>query len=98
MSFTAVLAVQFQPDVVEEGLAALGRVLADTRAFAGCRSVTVVHDIDDPTRVLAIETWDSLEADDAYRMWRAGEGAPTELVPLLAAAPTLTRGEPLTDL
>lgn len=98
MSFTAVLAVQFQPDAVEAGLAALGRILVDTRAFDGCESVTVVQDVDDPTRVLAVETWASREADDAYRAWRAGEGAPTELIPLLAAAPVLTRGQPLSDL
>lgn len=98
MSFTAVLTVQFQPHAVEDGLAALGRILADTRAFAGCQSVTVVQDVDDPTRALAVEVWASREADDAYRAWRAGEGAPTEIVPFLAAAPVLTRGEPLTDL
>ncbi|WP_026910591.1 putative quinol monooxygenase [Patulibacter minatonensis] len=95
MSITAILEVQFRPDVVEEGIEALGRVLVDTRAFAGNESVVVIQDRTDPTRVAAVEVWESLEADAAYREWRAGDGQPKELAPLLAGAPRLTVGEHL---
>lgn len=92
MSITALLEVQLKPDAVDEGIAALGEVLTDTRAFAGNESVVVIQDRDDPTRLVAVEVWESLEADAKYREWRAGEGAPTALVPFLAGAPRLIVG------
>jgi quinol monooxygenase YgiN len=92
MSVTAILDVQFTQEGLDEGLEVLRRELPRTRAFAGCRSVTVVQDHTDPTRVLAVEEWESLDADAAYREWRAGEGAITELATLVARAPVLTVG------
>lgn len=95
MSVTALLEVQLKPDAVEDGLAALKAILVDTRAFAGNEGVVVVQDKDDPAHVIGVETWESLEADAKYREWRAGEGAPTELIPFLAGAPKLTVGPQL---
>lgn len=92
MSVTAILDLQFRADRLDEALALFGRVLQDTRAFEGCESVVLIQDQTDPTHVVAVETWASSEADAAYRQWRAGEGAITELPPLLAAAPRLTVG------
>lgn len=90
MSVTAILDLQFKPDRVDDALALLRRILVDTRAFDGCESVTVVQDAADPAHILAVETWASLEHDAAYRRWRAGDGAITDLPELLAAAPKLT--------
>lgn len=90
MSVTSILEVQFQPDRLDEGVAVLARALRDTRAFDGCLSVTVVQDHEDPTRVLAVERWASLEADAAYRAWRAGDGAISDLPGTLAGPPRLT--------
>lgn len=53
-------------------------VLTDTRAFPGCLEVTILFDIDDPAAVLLYQVWESHEAEDAYRAWRAGEGLATE--------------------
>lgn len=92
MSVTALLDVQLKAETLDEGIAALGGILADTRAFAGNESVVVIQDEDDPTRLVAVEVWESLEADAKYREWRAGEGAPVALVPFLAGAPRLTVG------
>jgi hypothetical protein len=36
------------------------------------------------------ETWESPEADNAYRQWRATPEGTSELGSLLAAAPSLT--------
>jgi quinol monooxygenase YgiN len=93
MSVTAIFEVQFRPDLVAEGLEVLDRVLDDTRAFPGIESVRVIQDAEDPTHVVAIEVWESLQADAKYREWRAGDGAPTDLVPLLAGSPRLTVGQ-----
>jgi hypothetical protein len=52
--------------------------------------VQVVTDVGDPAHVLAIEHWESLEHDDAYRAWRAGPGA-SGLIGYLAGPPVLMR-------
>jgi quinol monooxygenase YgiN len=95
MSVTAILELQFRPDAVEEGIEAFHRVLVDTRKFPGIESVVVVQDKENPAHVVAVEVWESLEADAAYREWRAGDGAPTELAALLVEPPRLTVGKHL---
>jgi quinol monooxygenase YgiN len=90
MSITATLELRFKPESVDEARTVLSRVLAETRAFDGNEGVDVLVDRDDPAHWIAQETWASEEHDAAYREFRAGEGAVTDLPPLLAAAPVLT--------
>ena len=72
--------------------AVLRDILADTRAFDGCLGVEVLADSNDPTHVVVVEQWASLEHDSACRAWRAVEGA-SRLGELLAAPPVLTHFE-----
>ena len=51
----------------------------------------VLVDEDDEAHWLIYELWDTVEHDEAYRTFRAGEGRLTELPPLLAAPPVKTR-------
>jgi quinol monooxygenase YgiN len=95
MAVITLLDLQFKPDLVDEALELFSRVLVDTRAFDGCRKVTVIRDHEDPAHVVAVEEWESLEHDAAYRRWRAGDGTITELPPLLAGAPRTTVGVPI---
>jgi quinol monooxygenase YgiN len=67
----------------------LRRHLGDTRARPGCESVTVHQDHDRPTSILLVERWASRADDDAYRAWRAGDGAIAEIGPLVAGAPKI---------
>lgn len=60
--------------------------------------MSVVQDKDDPAHVVAVEEWESLEKDAAYREWRAGEGAAVELQPLMAGPPSLIVGLTLGDV
>ncbi|ORM34925.1 antibiotic biosynthesis monooxygenase [Williamsia sp. 1135] len=90
MSLTALLEVKFKPEALEEATAVFKRALNETRAFDGCESVEVLVDAQDPTRWVILERWASVEQDAKYREFRAGEGAITELGPLLAGAPSLT--------
>ena len=46
---------------------------------------------DDEAHWLIYELWETVEHDEAYRKFRAGEGRLTELPPLLAAPPVKTR-------
>jgi quinol monooxygenase YgiN len=98
LASTALFEVRLKPDVVDEGLMVLHRVLEETRAFDGCLGVTVIQDEADPAHLVAIEEWESLEKDAAYREWRAGDGAAVDLRPLLAGAPSLTLGVALADV
>jgi heme oxygenase (mycobilin-producing) len=98
MAVTSLLEVNLKPDSLDEGMSVLHDVLAETRAFDGCLGVTVIQDSTDPTRLVAVEQWESLEKDAAYREWRAGEGAATALAPLLTGPPALIVGEPRDDI
>jgi heme oxygenase (mycobilin-producing) len=98
MPSTAILDLRLKPDSVDEGLTVAHKVLEETRAFDGCLGVTVIQDATDPAHVVAIEQWESLEKDAAYREWRAGEGAATDLAAMVAGPPTLVFGETLTDV
>jgi quinol monooxygenase YgiN len=98
MASTTILDMHFKPDVIDEAQELLKRVLDETRAFDGCLGVRVIQDKDDPAHLIAVEDWESLEKDGAYREWRAGAGAITELPGLLADAPSLSICEPRTDI
>jgi quinol monooxygenase YgiN len=69
----------------------MGRALQDTRAFEGNLGTDVLVDEDDEAHWLIYELWDTVEHDEAYRAFRAGEGRLTELPALLAATPVKTR-------
>ncbi|WP_374007942.1 putative quinol monooxygenase [Leifsonia sp. LS-T14] len=94
MTVTSLLDLRFADDHLEDGPRALLDILAGTRAFDGCLGV---QDVTDPAHVIAVEHWESLEHDDAYRAWRAGPGA-SGLSDYLAGPPTLTRFTDLASL
>ena len=98
MAVTSILDMHFKPDSIDEVPAILRRILEETRGFDGCLGVTVIEDKDDPTHLIAVEQWESLEKDAAYRQWRAGDGAATDLPGLLAGAPSLTICENRSDI
>lgn len=91
MPITALLELTLKPESVADAPAVLAQTLEATRAFAGNQGVEVLDDVDDPTHVLVLETWESLRHDDAYRAWRATPEGASKLRELLAAPPRLTR-------
>ena len=90
MAIIATLELRFDPAKIDQARALMHDVLAETRAFDGNLGVDVLVDSNDPAHWVAHETWESAEHDAAYREFRAGPGAITELGPLLAGAPVLT--------
>jgi quinol monooxygenase YgiN len=82
---------RFKPEAVGQAPSVVASILATTREFDGCIRVDVFVDDDDPTRWLLVELWESLAQDAVYREFRAGPGKVTELAPMLAAPPVLTR-------
>jgi len=89
MALTVILDLHLKPDALGGAPAMLRDVLAGTRAFDGCLGVEVLVDSADPGHLILLERWASVEADAAYRDWRAGAGA-TQLGSLLVGAPRVT--------
>jgi quinol monooxygenase YgiN len=91
MAVTVILELRFKPDEVAAGRELMGRALQDTRAFDGNLRTDVLVDEDDEAHWLIYELWESVEHDEAYRRFRAGEGKLMQLPPLLAAPSVKTR-------
>ena len=91
MPITVILELKFKPDAVAAARDLMGRTLQVTRAFDGNLRTDVLVNEDDEAHWLVYELWETVEHDEAYRSFRAGEGKVTELPPLLAAPPVKTR-------
>ena len=91
MAVTVLLELRFKSDEVAAGRELFGRALQDTRAFDGNLRTDVLIDEDDEAHWIIYELWDSVEHDEAYRRFRAGEGKVTQLPPLLASPSVKTR-------
>lgn len=91
MAITVLLELRFNPESVAAGREVMGKALRDTRAFRGNLVTDVIADEDDEAHWVIYERWASIEDDEAYRAFRAGEGRIVELPPLLAAPPVKTR-------
>jgi quinol monooxygenase YgiN len=91
MTVTVLLELKFKPDAVPAARDLMSRTLQTTRSFDGNLGTDVLVDEDDDAHWIIYELWDTVEHDEAYRAFRAGDGKVTELPPLLAAPPVKTR-------
>jgi quinol monooxygenase YgiN len=91
MPITVILELRLKPEAVPAARDLMRRTLQVTRAFEGNLGTEVLVDQDDEAHWLINELWETVEHDEAYRKFRAGEGRVTELPPLLAAPPVKTR-------
>jgi quinol monooxygenase YgiN len=89
MSILVLLEIEAKEGKVDQVIDALARNLGDTRARPGCESVTMHRDQANPNAILLVERWATREDDEAYRTWRAGEGAIAEMGPLVAGGRTI---------
>lgn len=90
MALTAILDLRIKNDKLDSAFEVIHETLTATRAFPGCLHVSVLVDSADPAHVIVFETWESPEADNAYRKWRASEEGASDLGSILATAPGLT--------
>lgn len=73
---TSILEVKVLPEHVADAKETIDSVLTATRAFPGSLGVEVLLDVADESHFALVEKWQSLEHDDAYRVWRGTpEGA-----------------------
>ncbi|SEQ79600.1 putative quinol monooxygenase [Microlunatus flavus] len=94
MAITSLLDIHLRPDAPEDVEARVTAVLAATRARPGIISAEVVRDLEDPRHLVVVELWESVEADDAYRAWRATPEGASELGELAGGRVALVRYEP----
>jgi quinol monooxygenase YgiN len=93
MVITSVLDIQLRADAPADAETRVSAVLSQTRARPGFLSADVVRDLEDPRHLVVIEVWESVEADDAYRAWRATPEGANELRELTAGRLGLKRYE-----
>jgi quinol monooxygenase YgiN len=98
MTVTVLAQLKTKPGLAESVLTGLKEMLPDTRAFAGCRGLNIVRDVDDPDAIALIEEWDERANHEAYLAWRAERGDLDGLVEVLAEAPKFTYYEQRRDI
>jgi quinol monooxygenase YgiN len=91
MPVVVLLELRLKPEAVPAARDVMGRALRDTRAFDGNLRTEVLVDENGEAHWVIYELWKTVEHDEAYRRFRAGEGKLTELPPLVAAPPVKTR-------
>jgi len=91
MPVTVILELRIKPESVSAAREVMGRELQKTKAFDGNLRTDVLVDETDEGHWLIYEIWETVEHDEAYRAFRAGDGRITDLPPLLAAPPVKTR-------
>jgi heme oxygenase (mycobilin-producing) len=89
VAITATLDLRLKADKLDTAFEVIHETLTATRAFPGCLGVSVLVDSADPAHVLLLETWESPEADNAYRQWRTTPEGASDLGSLLAGPPGL---------
>jgi quinol monooxygenase YgiN len=94
MTVVVLLDVRLKTDALDESYAAVAETLSETRRFPGCVKAEVLIDSAEPAHLVVVETWESADADAAYRAWRRGDGAPVKLAAVLTAPPVLTYFSP----
>ena len=91
MTILSLLEFTIRPDRLADADAVMTEVLAATRAFDGCERLEVRRDLADPAHIVVVESWTSVEHDDAYRAWRATPAGASRLGEIFAGPPRLTR-------
>jgi quinol monooxygenase YgiN len=91
MAVIVILELKFKRESVPAARDVMRRALQDTRAFDGNLRTDVLVDEDDEAHWLIYEIWDTVEHDEAYRSFRAGDGRISDLPPLLAEPPVKKR-------
>jgi quinol monooxygenase YgiN len=61
-----VATIQVKPGTEDEALAALTASIPPTHEEPGCLAYALHRDVDDPTRFIMVERWESADALDAH--------------------------------
>tara|TARA_R110002096_G_scaffold183080_8_gene360940 strand:- start:11381 stop:11674 length:294 start_codon:yes stop_codon:yes gene_type:complete len=89
MSVDVILDLQVSAANREELLSIFTAILPDTRAYAGCQSVIVTSNENDPHNIVLLEKWDKRSDHESYAAWRTERGDMEKLGALLSAPPVI---------
>lgn len=88
---TVTVEINLKPEKADDFCATMLPALQEqTRAFAGVRSARAVRQAAEPTRVLFIDVFETVEASDAYFKWRAETGDLDMLGELVSEPPRIS--------
>jgi quinol monooxygenase YgiN len=87
MSVTVYMELNAREGKVGELKALLEMLLPDSRAAQGCRQISVHQDMDRPTRIVMLESWDRRADHEAYMEWRLQRGDSTSVRTLYSEPP-----------
>ena len=87
MAVTILLSVSARPGQGDALVKAFQDILPDTRTYEGCQGVTLHQRADDADSVLLVERWASVEAHDAYSVWRRDSGTLGSIMELAGGRP-----------
>ena len=83
------LSVQFKPELADSMVEGLPAGIKETLAFGGLRSIYVMRNKADPTRVEIVQHWDSQEAHASYMKMRAESGALEQWKTVVVSPPAI---------
>ena len=86
-AITVTVAMSVKPDQVETLQGKIPGMLEEALARPGVRASRALYNPAEPTKLLFIDEFDSVEASDAYFKWRAERGDLDQLGTLLTAPP-----------
>ena len=89
MTTQVILEFRAKADCIEKVRAWLKGVLPDTRSFAGCVTLHVVQNQDDPAGIMIVEQWDTRADYEKYLAWRTERGDMLEFGAMMDGPPTI---------
>ncbi len=89
MSVTVLLEAQVKPESVNALKSLFKEILPDTRAYDGCRGITVYSNQDNSSNLVLVQHWDSPEHHQKYLAWRTETGVMDRIGAMLSGAPSI---------
>ncbi|MCW2529212.1 MAG: antibiotic biosynthesis monooxygenase [Pseudonocardiales bacterium] len=87
MPVTSIFDIHLGPEPLPAIYNVIHDVAAQTRGYPGNTGVQVLVDQTDPRHMVVIGAWNTFDEFTDYETWRAGDGAPQDLIALLAEPP-----------
>jgi quinol monooxygenase YgiN len=91
MAVTIILRLSVKSEHVDEIKEDFNKNLPETIACEGCHSLTVYCNQEDPTEIVVVERWESMQHYEKYVGWRTETGKMNVLVSFLSAPPEIKR-------
>ncbi|HEY4652654.1 MAG TPA: antibiotic biosynthesis monooxygenase family protein [Pontibacter sp.] len=89
MATRVILETRIREDAVDEAKAFFQRVIPDARVYDGCLYSNMFQDEKEPTSLLMVEDWESLDHHRRYLNWCTRSGVLREMLRLMSGPPSL---------